>query len=263
MSETPVNPLPINPLKARLDAGRPAVGLLVSMPSVHLAQVLAASGFDWLFFDMEHGPIGIESVHAMITATSGTRCAPVVRVPWNVPWLVKPVLDAGAMGIIFPMIRSAAEAEQAVRAIRYPPAGERGFGPFYAPARFGLTMQTYADPADREILSILLIEHKDAIDDIAAIARVPGVDACLIAPFDLAMSYGYRDGPEHAEVQDAIARAEEVLLPSPIHVGGLAVTAERANEFIARGYRLILTGFDTMLLQRAAGEVLGAIERGD
>ena len=68
----------------------------------------------------------------MITATQGTACAPIVRVPWNVPWLAKPVLDAGAMGIIFPMIRSAAEAEQAVRAVRYPPAGERGFGPFYA-----------------------------------------------------------------------------------------------------------------------------------
>jgi 4-hydroxy-2-oxoheptanedioate aldolase len=159
----------INPLKARLVAGKSAVGLLVSMPSVHATQVLAAAGFDWLFFDMEHGPIGIESAHAMITATNGTPCAPIVRVPWNVHWLVKPVLDAGAMGIIFPMIRSAADAEQAVRAVRYPPAGERGFGPFYAPARFGLTMQTYAEPADREILCILLIEHKDAIEDIDAI----------------------------------------------------------------------------------------------
>jgi 4-hydroxy-2-oxoheptanedioate aldolase len=268
----------INPLKARLAAGKPAVGLLVSMPSVHVTQVLAASGFDWLFFDMEHGPIGIESAHAMITATSGTPCAPIVRVPWNVPWLVKPVLDAGAMGTIVPMIRSAAEAEQAVRAVRYPPTGERGFGPFYAPARWsastglgprsqptdqrGLTMQTYADPADREILCILLIEHKDAIDDIEAIVKVPGVDACLIAPFDLAMSYGYRDGPAHAEVQAAIERAERAILNSPVHLGGLAVTSELANAAIARGYRLILIGFDTMLLQRAADEVLNAIDRG-
>jgi 4-hydroxy-2-oxoheptanedioate aldolase len=253
----------INPLKARRAAGKPAIGLRVSMPSVHVTQVLAATGFDWLFFDMEHGPIGIESAHAMISATAGSACAPVVRVPWNVPWLAKPVLDAGAMGIIFPMIRSAAEAEQAVRAVRYPPAGDRGFGPFYAPARFGLTMQTYADPADREILCILLIEDKDAIDDIEAIVRVPGVDACLIAPFDLAMSYGYRDGPAHAEVQDAIGRAERAILDSPVHLGGLAVTAELANAAIARGCRLVLIGFDTMLLQRAAGEVLNAIDRRD
>jgi 4-hydroxy-2-oxoheptanedioate aldolase len=254
---------PINPLKARLAADRPAVGLLVSMPSVHATQVLAACGFDWLFFDMEHGPIGIESAHAMIAATNGTRTAPVVRVPWNVPWLIKPVLDAGAMGVIVPMIRSAAEAEAAVRAVRYPPTGERGFGPFYAPARFGLTMQTYADPADREILCILLIEHKDAIDDIEAIVRVEGVDACLIAPFDLAMSYGYRDGPDHDEVRAAIACAEAAIRDSPVHLGGLAITAELANAMIGRGYRLILIGFDTMLLQRAAGEVLNAIDRGD
>jgi 4-hydroxy-2-oxoheptanedioate aldolase len=254
---------PINPLKARLSGGKPAVGLLVSMPSVHVAQVLAAVGFDWLFFDMEHGPIGIESVHAMITATSGTACAPIVRVPWNVPWLAKPVLDAGAMGIIFPMIRSAADAEAAVRAIRYPPAGERGFGPFYAPARFGLTMQTYADPADCEILCILLIEHRDAIDDIDAILTVPGIDACLIAPFDLAMSYGYRDGPAHEEVQAAIGRAERAIAASPVHLGGLALTGDIANAMIGRGYRLILTGFDTMLLQRAASEILGAIDRSE
>jgi 4-hydroxy-2-oxoheptanedioate aldolase len=253
----------INPLKARLDAGKPAVGLLVSMPSVHAVQILAASGFDWLFFDMEHGPIGIESAHAMIAATNGSRTAPIVRVAWNVPWLIKPVLDAGAMGIIVPMIRSAAEAEAAVRAIRYPPAGERGFGPFYAPPRFGLTMQTYPDPADREILCILLIEHKDAIDDIERVVQVPGVDACLIAPFDLAMSYGYRDGPDHDEVKAAIARAEAVIRDSPVHLGGLAVTADLANAMIGRGYRLILIGFDTMLLQRAAGEVLNAIDRGD
>ena len=105
----------INPLKARLDAGKPAIGITISMPSVHVTQVLATCGFDWLFLDMEHGPIGIESVHAMITATNGTRAAPVVRVPWNVHWLAKPVLDAGAMGVIFPMIRSAADAEEAVR----------------------------------------------------------------------------------------------------------------------------------------------------
>jgi 4-hydroxy-2-oxoheptanedioate aldolase len=253
----------INPLKARLAAGKPAIGMTISMPSVHVAQVLAACGFDWLFLDMEHGPIGIEAAHAMITATGGTRAAPVVRVPWNVHWLVKPVLDAGAMGIIFPMIRSAADAEEAVRSVRYPPTGQRGFGPFYAPLRFGLTMQTYADPADQEILCILLIEHKDAIEAIDQIVAVPGVDACLIAPFDLAMSYGYRDGPDHPAVQDAIARAEQAIVKSPAHLGGLALTGAVANAMIERGYRMILTGFDVLLLQQGAAAILSAIERGD
>ena len=252
---------PINPLKARLAEGKPGVGVLVSMPSPHTVQVLADCGFDWLFLDMEHGPITIESIYAIINATTGSRTAPIVRVPWNVHWLAKPALDAGAMGIIFPMIRSAAEAAEAVKAVRYPPTGERGFGPFYAPLRFGVTMQTYADPADAEILCILLIEHKDAIDDIDNIVKIPGIDACLIAPFDLAMSYGHRDGADHPEVQEGIAKAEAAILASPIHLGGLALTNELANAMIARGYRLILTGFDTLLLQRAAGDILNGIKR--
>lgn len=254
--------LAINPLKARLDADKPSVGVIISMPSVHTTQVLAGCGFDWLFIDMEHGPIGIESAHAMITATSGSRSAPIVRVPWNVHWLIKPVLDAGAMGIVVPMIRSAEDAAEAVKAIRYPPQGERGFGPFYASLRFGHSMSSYADPADQEILCILLIEHKDAIDDIDNIVQVPGIDACFIAPFDLAMSYGFRDGPDHPQVRSAVARAEKAILASPVKLGGLALDTQLAEQMIGRGYRLILSGFDTLLLQRAAADILDHIDRG-
>jgi 4-hydroxy-2-oxoheptanedioate aldolase len=231
------------------------------MPSVQTTQVLAHAGFDWLFMDMEHGPIDIASLHAMITATGGTRAAPIVRVPWNEHWLVKPVLDAGAMGIVFPMIHSAAEAEAAARSVRYPPAGDRGFGPFYAPLRFGTSMMEYADPADREILCILLIEHRDAIEDIDAIVAVEGVDACFIAPFDLAMSYGHRDSADHPEVQEGVARAERAILDAGRHLGGLALDNALANDMIARGYRLIVTGFDTLLLQRASADILDGISR--
>jgi len=252
----------INPLKARLDAGKPGIGVLITMPSVNVVQALTASGFDWLFIDMEHGPIGIESLHAMVAATNGTATAPIVRVPWNVPWLVKPVLDAGAMGIVFPMIRSAEEAVAAASSVHYPPKGERGFGPWYASLRFGAQMLDYVDPADREILTVLLIEHKDAVDDIARIVEVEGVDVCQIAPFDLAMSYGYRDGVDHAEVHDAIARVEEVVLASDKHLGGLGLDPDAANASIARGYRVLIGGFDIALLQRSAEALLDGIERG-
>ncbi|MCB1744684.1 MAG: 2,4-dihydroxyhept-2-ene-1,7-dioic acid aldolase [Gammaproteobacteria bacterium] len=250
-----------NALRARIAAGRPGIGLLVSMPSPHMVQALAGAGFDWVFIDMEHGPISIESAHAMIMATRGTATAPLVRVPWNEHWLVKPVLDAGAMGVIFPMIKSAEEARAAVAALRYPPIGDRGFGPFYASYRFGTDMRSYPDIADREIMCVLLIEHKDAIDDIENIARVEGVDACLIAPNDLSMSYGHRDGPNHPEVQQAIARAEAALLPSGIAVGGLAPDNALANQMIDKGYRLILTGYDTLLIDRGARAILDGLNR--
>ncbi len=254
---------PINPLKARLAEDKPAIGMLVSMPSVATAQILASAGFDWLFFDMEHGPIDIASVHAMVTATQGTRAAPIVRVPWNLPWLVKTVLDAGAMGIVFPMIHNRSEAEAAAKAVRYPPRGNRGFGPFYAPARFGITREDYADPTDEQILCMLLIEHREAVDNIREIVTVPGVDVCLIAPYDLAMSYGYRDEPDHQEVQEAIGRAEEVILSGPTYLGGLALDNGTANAMIRRGHRIILTGSDTLLLERGSKHILGGIDRSD
>jgi 4-hydroxy-2-oxoheptanedioate aldolase len=197
----------------------------------------------------------------MITATQGSNATPIVRVPWNEAWLIKPVLDAGAMGVIVPMIRSRDDAAAAVRAVRYPPSGERGFGPFYASMRFNTAMIEYPDPADREIQLVLLIEHKDAIDDIERIVELDGIDVCFIAPFDLAMSYGYRDGVDYPEVKDGVARAEKAILASGIHLGGLALDTDAANAMIERGYRLILTGFDTMLIARSAAAIIDGIKR--
>ncbi|MGI9333090.1 MAG: HpcH/HpaI aldolase family protein [Gammaproteobacteria bacterium] len=252
---------PLNPLKARLDAGKPGVGVLVSVPGVPVAQILATAGFDWLFIDMEHCPIDIASAHAMIVATMGTDAAPIVRVPKNLPWLVQPVLDAGAMGVVFPMIKNADEARAAVATVRYPPTGVRGFGPLYATRRFGTDFNGYPDLADREILCILLIEHQEAVENIAEIVAVPGIDVCFIAPFDLAMSFGYRDGPDHPEVHRAVAAAEHAILKSKITLGGLALDAGLANSMIRRGYRLILGGFDTQLLDRSSAALLNAVDR--
>lgn len=101
----------LNRLKALWQAGDPTFGVLVTMPSVQACQVLANAGFDWLITDMEHGPIDIGAAHAMIVATAGTPAVPLVRIAWTVPWLAKPVLDVGALGICFPMIRSRADLE--------------------------------------------------------------------------------------------------------------------------------------------------------
>jgi 2-keto-3-deoxy-L-rhamnonate aldolase RhmA len=114
-----------NPLKRLLGENRPILGYLLSMPSVQLVQVLARSGIDWLMIDMEHAPIGIEKVAAMIAATSGTAATPIVRVAGPFSDMVKPVLDSGAFGIAFPQIATRGEAEATVRAVRYAPQGRR------------------------------------------------------------------------------------------------------------------------------------------
>ena len=178
------------------------------MPSTNMAQMLSNSGFDWLFVDMEHGAIDIASCFNMITATSGSACSPVVRVMEPSITFTKPVLDSGAMGIIFPMITSKETAEVAVR---YPPAGERGGGPFYAPMRWQKNDSIEYYKSLDDIVIISLIEHIDAINNIEEITKVKGIDVFFIAPMDLAASMGHVGDRDHPEVKEAIARAEACI----------------------------------------------------
>lgn len=261
MSPVEGSPKRLNALKELLEARNPMFGVLVTMPSVQTIQILARAGFDWLLIDMEHGPIDIASAHAMIAATGGTEAVPLVRVPWNVPWLAKPVLDAGAFGVVFPMIRSRAEAEVAVRAVRYPPSGERGWGPFYAPLRWGRPAPDYAKSANDEILTVILIEHIEAVRRVEEIVTVPGIDVAVVAPFDLATSLGHHGQTDHPEVHAAIADAEAVILRSQATLGGAALSADQARRMVERGYRFLALGYDVMLLQHGAASVLEGLRR--
>jgi 4-hydroxy-2-oxoheptanedioate aldolase len=250
---------PLNPLKAKLRAGKPTTGAMITMPSVGAMQIWARSGIDMLVIDLEHSPIGIESVHALVAATHGYHGVPVVRVPWNVPWLVKPVLDAGAMGVCFPMIDSAEEAAAAVRSVRYPPAGERGWGPFYAHLRWDASLPEYVARASDENLVCIIIEQPAAVANIEAIAATPGIDLLFVAPFDLSMTMGYPMQPDHPEVVRAVERVEDVVLRSGVPLGGVAPTREAALRMLDRGYLAIHLGFDWMVLQRAAAALLDGL----
>jgi 4-hydroxy-2-oxoheptanedioate aldolase len=249
----------MNPLKQRLAEGRPAFGVLISMPSPQLAQTLAACGLDWLFIDMEHGPIDFADAHALIAATQGTACAPLVRVPSDNLAAARPVLDAGAFGIIVPMVCSAEQARAALAYLRYPPAGARGVGPVYAPQRWGLSLPDYLKAADEHLAAVVLIEHIDAVRNLDAILAVPGIDAALIAPYDLSASLGHAGDLQHREVAAAIAEAERTILASPAALGGLAQGVEDARAKLARGYRVILMGIDVFLIQEQVRGMLQAV----
>jgi 4-hydroxy-2-oxoheptanedioate aldolase len=252
---------PLNRLRALWCDGRPTFGAIATIPSIQSVQVLARSGLDWLLIDLEHGPIDLGSAHAMIVATAGTPCVPMVRVASNQPWLAKAPMDLGALGVCFPMICGRAEAEAAVRAVRYPPAGERMWGPFYAPLRWGVPMPGYLEAADAEILCVVTIEHVDAAAQIGEIVGVPGIDLAFIGPGDLATSLGLRGRVDHPEVAAAIARAETGILASEVVLGGVARTAEQANAMIERGYRALVLGFDWSLLQRGIDASMEGIRR--
>jgi len=226
------------------------------MPSVQTVQVMARSGLDWILIDMEHSPIDANAAHAMIAATSGTPLIPLVRVPSTAAWHAKIPLDAGAMGIAFPATTRRDDAEAVVRAVRYAPEGERGWGPFYAPLRWGLSTREYVDRANDEILAIGLVEHIDAVSSVSEVVATPGLDMVIIGPGDLATSMGLEGRSDDPKVLDAIRRLESVILPSRVALCGVAHSADQANAMIARGYKALIVGFDSTLLQRG---IAGAI----
>jgi 4-hydroxy-2-oxoheptanedioate aldolase len=251
----------LNRLRALWAEGRCALGAIATIPSVPVVQVLARSGLDFILIDMEHGPIGPTEAHAMIAATAGTPLVPLARVAATTARHAKVPLDLGATGVCFPQVSTRADAEAAVRAVRYPPLGERAWGPFYAPLRWGLPMCDYLDRADDEVLAIATVEHIDALQTIDEVVSTPGLDLAFIGPGDLATSMGHRGRAEHPEVQAAMLRFEAAIRPSPVALGGVAPTPEQANAMVARGYRALVVGFDWSLLQRGCAAAIEGIVR--
>jgi 4-hydroxy-2-oxoheptanedioate aldolase len=251
----------INRLKQLLATGKPAIGTMVQMPSASVVEVLAQAGFDWLVIDAEHGPIDIESVHAMVRATAGTAVTPTVRIPSNLEWLAKRALDVGALGVMVPGVDSAAEAQPAVRAVRYPPQGTRGFGPTFAGLRWNLAGADYASQANDAVTAILQIEHIDAVARIDEILAVPGVDVALIGPFDLSGSMGLLGQVGHPDVQAAIARVLKAAQKANVAAGIFGVGPDDINRYIAQGFRAMLLGVDVAFLTAGAKSALSQVKR--
>jgi hypothetical protein len=170
-------------IKERLREGPPLSGYLNLIPSPVATQALATAGADVVMIDQEHGPIGAESVHAMVAATAGTGCSPWVRVPSIDEPATKSALDAGAEGIMFPLIRTAESAAECVALTRYPPEGRRGFGPFVGHSRWGVDLFDYLPKRGGETVCAILIETRSAIEHLEEICRVEGIDCMTIAPF--------------------------------------------------------------------------------
>lgn len=251
----------LNRLRDVFERGGVILGAIVTSPSVSVVQTMARSGLDFVLIDLEHGAIALNDVHAMIAATAGTPLVPLVRVPERAAWHAKAPLDLGAMGICFPMTARREDAEAAVKAVRYPPLGERFWGPFYAPLRWDLSMRDYLERADQEVLAIGTIEHIDALRTIREVLATPGLDLVFIGPGDLANSMGLKGQADHPTVHAAIDQLESAILESSVVLGGVAPSTERANEMIARGYRALVVGFDWSLLQRGIASIVDGVKR--
>jgi 4-hydroxy-2-oxoheptanedioate aldolase len=239
-----------NPVKRRLRAGQASVGTWLSLGSVTAAELLVTCGFDWLTIDMEHSPLSWETVAQMVGIIAYRGGVPLVRVPLNTIENIKRVLDLGAYGIVVPMVNSAAEAEAAVRAAKYPPAGVRSVGGIVRPMRFGTDAATYQARANDEILVVIQAEHRLHLERAHEIARVPGVDAVFIGPHDMGASLGLQ--PASADMEPHFATVLAACREAGVAAGIHAPDAAAAHGRVAQGFRFVAAGNDAAMLDRTA-----------
>jgi 4-hydroxy-2-oxoheptanedioate aldolase len=249
-----------NTLQAKLKAGEPVIGSWISVANPTIAEVMAQAGFDWLSIDMEHGIVGIESVVSLVQAINTTATAPIVRVPWNDPVIIKQVLETGPMALIIPQVSSAQEATAAVSAARYPPQGIRGIGCQRA-AGFGAYFHEYLKRANEELVLIMQIEHKRALENLTEIVGVDGLDVAFVGANDLSASMGLLGQPKHPQVLKAIDQVLAAASKAGVAAGIIASDPEDADRRISEGFQFVGIGHDVGLLSTVCRELCGRITK--
>lgn len=227
-----------NPVRKLLRDGKPVIGATITVASADAAAQAANLGFDFLWIEMEHSPITLETARNMILATRGLKAIPFIRVPVNEFWTAKRALDAGALGVIFPFTSTPELARQAVAACKYPPAGRRGAGPGLATFRWPAP-EGYYDFSDRNAMVIVIIEEARAVEQIEEIASTPGVDAMFIGTNDLSFSYGFRGRQDEPKVQEAIGKIVAAAQRHKVPLGRPASTPEQIARYVKEGFQFI------------------------
>ncbi|MFH1031795.1 MAG: aldolase/citrate lyase family protein [Chloroflexota bacterium] len=241
-----------NTLKEKLKKGQAVIGTFVGLGHPDVTEMLSKLGFDWLVIDGEHSPIGFETIQKMMQPMDAGKCTPVVRPQWNDMVVIKRVLDIGAYGVLVPWVNTKEDAEYAVRACRYPPAGLRGVGP----RRAALSDPSYFETANDELLIIPQIETAKALSNLDGIFSAEGIDACFVGPWDLSFDMGFGpprwDNPAFVEAFDKVLNAARKSgkpagmyctqdnIEWAIEKGFKINTVDNADAFLMRSARLAL-----------------------
>jgi 2-dehydro-3-deoxyglucarate aldolase/4-hydroxy-2-oxoheptanedioate aldolase len=241
-------------LKSRLAAGETLFGSLVTIASTDVAEIMAISGFDYLWIDLEHGAIDITHAQQVIQAV-GARCPCLVRVPENRDVWFKKVLDLGCAGVVVPQVQTAVEVRAAVESCLYPPVGRRSVGVGRAQG-YGASFADYIQRANDDLLIVVQIEHWAAVTNLGEILRVPGVGCLLVGPFDLSGSMGLLGQVTHPEVEAAISTVRTACAHAAMPCGVFTVDGDSARARAAEGFRLVAIGTDAGLLGHAARDAI-------
>lgn len=241
-----------NGTKARLAAGEHVVGCFVRYPEPGLAELVALQGFDFLVLDAEHGTIDPREAENMVRAAELRGATPLVRVPANRPSVILRFLDTGAQGVHVPLASSAADAEAAVRAVKYPPRGARGLAGVRA-ASYGQEglLAEYVERANAETLVVVQVETREALAQVPAIAAVDGVDVVFVGPTDLSQALGVPGQLGHPLVEEAYGTIAGAVAASGAALGVLVADAEGARRWRERGARYVAVTVDSLLVRSA------------
>lgn len=237
------------PLKERMQSRELMIGSWISLAHPAIAEIMAGAGFDWIAVDLEHSVITIREAEELVRVIDRCGSVPLVRLAANDPVLIKRVMDAGAHGVIVPMVNTAEEARKAVEAVYYPPRGTRGVGLARAQG-YGNSFENYCKWLDRNAVVIVQIEHIKAVINLESILAVEGVDGFIVGPYDLSGSLGVPGQFEHVEMIDAMARIHAIMKKSPKAAGFHVVEPDisRVQQYIREGYVLLAYSVDIRML---------------
>ena len=237
-------PAPVNHFKARLAAGETLIGTWVGMVDPYMAEITASAGFDWALIDGEHAPNDLRSILAQLRVFEASSSLPVVRLPMGEIWAIKQALDAGVQSLLIPLIESAEQAQQMVRAVRYAPNGVRGVGAGLARASNFAGITDYIATADAQIWLGLQVETRAGVEAIDEIAAIDGVDGVFIGPADLSADMGYPGQFRHPEVMAAISDGIARINAAGKAAGIIWTDTEHAREALEQGARFVATAVD-------------------
>ncbi len=246
-------------LKTKLKKKQLTIGSWITFAHPAIAEIMAKAGFDWLAIDMEHSVITIREAEELIRVIDLCGVVPLVRLSANDSVQIKRVMDAGAYGVIVPMVNSALEAEQVVMSVYYPPKGRRGVGLARAQG-YGASFDRYLVWVNREVVVIVQVEHIEAVNNLESILSVEGVDGFIIGPYDLSGSLGIPGQFDHPLMKEAMGRIETVgaaLGKAPgIHV--IEPKPDELKSRIEQGYRFVAYSVDIRMLDCTCRRALEA-----
>ena len=244
-----------NPVKARLRAGQQVIGLTITTSSVEAAARAASLGFDFLWLEMEHSAISLETVRNIVLATRGMKALPFARVPVNELWTAKRVLDSGVLGVIFPFSSTPELVRQAAAACKYPPHGRRGSGAGFASFCWP-SEESYYDFADRNVLVVSIVEEASAVENIEEIAATPGIDVIFIGVSDLSFSLGLRGRQNEPLLDEAIAKIVAAAQRNGKWLGRPAGSADEVRRFHQQGFQFFQSVTELGLMKLGAKALL-------